>query len=376
MRSLKALIFAAVLLCAGSAHATFQFTSSQNLTPATGCVAMYNLLNALISNCVWILEGYGDGTANESNAGGLTWGAGTISSGASGAHGLCNGTSWVRVREPSGTRELLVQRNSSNTSWAWHYSVGGLFTGTGNGALTFNVAPTATDVTRLVANADTNAAGQTIFGTDNTYRQQIGCDSAGTSSSGYGWFMVDYPTAGGEAKELWYMDPTTGNSDPDPYVFGFGSISNNLTHVTTNVGTTETSSSYMNRSDQAATSNGGYACGYLGSTSSSTNFVTLDASGIVAYAAGNHYIAAPGNLGTDVNTSNDNAFPLFWTRHGSNFGATSLTAPVGYKGLSSLFLWLSTVRGNNFDLVTITTTGDHLVINGSLLVPWNNTVPN
>ena len=73
--------------------------------------------------------------------------------------------------------------------------------------------------------------------------------------------------------------------------------------------------------------------------------------------------------GSPVNPHNgkDELFPVVWDRR------SALTAPTGYKGVSSLFQWLGTSRSVG-DTITKITSKDKIVI-GHLIADWDGTLP-
>lgn len=344
---------------------SYIFTNTQNLTPSTGTVAMYNLIfTGLITNAGWILEGAGDGVSNFNNSGS----AGSIITGSgSGANGLQNNNAWVRLRTPTGNRELLFQRGTANYNWWVQYSFSAGFSG---GTPSATTAPTATDAKNISGG---NSSGVNVFFTnDGTYRQQIACDNA----SPYGFYSITYPTGGGECNSIQIMDPQISDSaDADPYVFCFtnGNLTSNRifpAYLTTYY---SLSGCALSRVDQAVgNTNYGIPTGYAAKGLAQETFAPWS---IMTYAGNvNDQIFIPGNLGTDPNTGNDNEIPIFWGRNGYLYSQTSYGPPIGIKGISSTMRWLTTIRSTG-DLLSVNSTGDRLVINGIVTFPWNNTTP-
>lgn len=124
----------------------------------------------------WSVLGSGDGTAGNFNASGdilTTWSTSTDA--VTGA--VTNRRAWWRMRSPDGVRELLWQHGAFNVatdaiSIAYSRSVG--FTGTADGALAANVAPTSTDAflfagekrSSLSMSGNTFSSGATISRVD------------------------------------------------------------------------------------------------------------------------------------------------------------------------------------------------------------------
>lgn len=341
---------------------SYIFTNTQNLAPANGSIAMYNLVfKGLITNAGWILEGAGDGVSNFNNSGS----AGSIITGSgTGAHGFNNSGAWARLRTPTGSRELLFQRGNATYNWWVQYSFSAGFTG---GSPSATTAPTATDAYGIVGG---NSNGVNTFNTnDGSYRQQIACDSA----SPYGFYSITYPTGGGDCNSIQMMDPMSfDSSDNDPYVFMFsnGNINSNrifpfgnsvaINCAATRIDTAPGNTSY------------GIPVGYLGKGQPGEGFVSLSVTWLEC--GPNISISIPGNVGTELNNFGDVEVPLIWARNSTNYNTTNYGSPTGYKGVSSILRWLATFRQTGM-MLTVNTTGDRLVINGVMTLPWNGTTP-
>jgi len=114
---------------------------------------------------------------------------------------------WIRMQDPSGGREFILHRSTTNTTWTIVYSQSARFVG---GSPSATARPTATDE-RIVAN---NVA---ISGTTLSHHHCWASDVAP-----YPFYMVAYPTAGGNYTTILMMDAVTPigtGADPDPVVW-------------------------------------------------------------------------------------------------------------------------------------------------------------
>ena len=117
---------------------------------------------------------------------------------------------WVRLMSPDNKYEILIQNASSSGDANWTMLVSGShFTGTGNGAISATVAPTATDQQYIMNN-------YAIGLTDGAYRITI---VAGDSSFGYGFVMYTNNTGVNNSNGCIVFDPVTASaSDLFPVV--------------------------------------------------------------------------------------------------------------------------------------------------------------
>jgi len=292
--------------------------------PLTGSQAMYRFKQALIA-AGWTTQSSGDGLSAFSSSGDI------ITSGNSGANGFANTSAWVRMQSPAGagSRELIFQRGSSNPVWTSKYSFSAGFTG---GSPNSTTPGTATDSQTLL-----NAT--TLFTTDNTYRIQIACDNAAP----YGFYMFAY-TFGGQFNSSitcsLVMDPLLAGSYPaadnDPMVFIFVGSS------AFSVGTP------------------GSPLGYLKKGLAGEGFVNIP---WMRVALGSSPILFPGGAGNHSHSFNEVMFPVFYARD------TGKTAPVGWKGVSSLMKMVGQAYVTP-TLLSVSTTRDTVTV-GDIALPWN-----
>lgn len=168
-------------------------------TPATGDAAMRRLKTRLVA-AGWSVIASGDGrSAYGASSDVITADSGAGSLDASGA--------WMRLRPGSGTREVLIIRGASVTTWTVRYSAAG-FSG---GSPSATTAPTATDQQTLISAAQ-------LLPTDGSYRWLICAEDAAPWHFWAGAIL----TGGGAPRTLvalWPMrEGSYPSADPEPYV--------------------------------------------------------------------------------------------------------------------------------------------------------------
>lgn len=289
-------------------------------TPATGDAAMRRLKTRLVA-AGWSVIASGDGrSAYEAAGDAITADSGAGSLDASGA--------WMRLRPGSGTREVLIIRGASVTTWTVRYSAVG-FSG---GSPSATTAPTATDQQNLIS------ASQ-LLPADGGYRWLVCAEDAAP----WHFWAAAMPTGGGAARTLIGLWPMRSGSypsaDTEPYV----AIA---AYDGTNVSTASRMSSY-----------GTCPSGFVSGTWRSTAFARVDAWVPVISAIG------PASSGEDLP-----AEILCVAIH----GGPAYFGPRGY------------VRDARWVLTTTTTSphGTHLeqgsrywVRIGDLWLPWGSTPP-
>lgn len=305
------------------------FTFTTNQTPATGAVAVYTTIARLIA-AGWTKIKDSDGTTYSSSGAQVT-------SGASGAGGLGNNNAYVNLRWPSGTREIVFQRGTSDTSWRITYSP----TAFSSGSPAATVAPSSAN-SAIILGGGTEASPtfSTWFGTNASYRQQVGADSA----SPYGFWMACYPSGGGSPNAGLVFDPVASvpAEDTDPLVL----------HIATASGSAFLQAGLGSNTTATTVSR---ACGWLGFGLGGA-FVAIPACN---YAAGGSTIA-PSGLPSNPHNSKDDCIPIFYMRRAAE------TTPQGYKGVGSLLYWLGTARAT-----TSTINNKARIVIGDVSLPWD-----
>lgn len=172
----------------------------ENLTtPATGDVAMRHLKTQLVASG-WSVAASGDGrSAFEATGDAITADSGAGSLDASGA--------WMRLKMSGASREFLVIRGASSTTWTVRYSAAG-FSG---GSPSATTAPTAADQQNLIS------ASQ-LLPADGGYRWLVCAEDAAP----WHFWAGAIPTGGGAPRTLvglWPMrEGSYPSADPEPYV--------------------------------------------------------------------------------------------------------------------------------------------------------------
>lgn len=133
--------------------------ASVNGLPGNGAIAIFDMVAFLVT-VGWIVEEDSDGTTHEADVPGN--GRQTTSGGA-GANGLDNVEAWIRMSDPSGARELTLQRLTNAQVWRVKYSALDKFVGGTPGP---TETPSALDQA-IVHGGGTDAAptGLTLFNT-------------------------------------------------------------------------------------------------------------------------------------------------------------------------------------------------------------------
>jgi hypothetical protein len=176
---------------------TFHFQNHG--VPATGAVAMYDLLTKLLA-VGWTNKSDSDGTT-------YAFAGGQVTGGGSGAHGLGNAFAWVRFREPvasGGTREYTAQRGATNKHWRFKASASSKF---GLGAPSATQTPSAADeVVILGGGTDAAPVFTLLFDGDGTFALHTIADDS--TFDAFAFAMFTYLVGGtGETSTMWWSDP-------------------------------------------------------------------------------------------------------------------------------------------------------------------------
>jgi hypothetical protein len=194
--------------------------ASVNGLPATGSIAMYDLMEFLRASLGFTITISGDGLAAYDNTGVDVF----TNGGVAGANGMGNSNAHFTAQDPGGAYEWCFQRATTDINWEIVVSALDGFTG-GNAT----TRPTATDE-QVIHNAN-------ILPTNATYRWHlVGFDAAEVGV--YPWFAYATKTGTGIANTLIAHEsldpasypalvgtraaPTTGEPDPSIYIAGLG----------------------------------------------------------------------------------------------------------------------------------------------------------
>jgi hypothetical protein len=332
------------------------YTFSVNNTPLTGAVAMYQLVSALMS-AGWLKKMDSDGTTY--SATGVQ-----VTSGASGANGLGNSNAWVRLQAPpvnggtivNQTRELTIQRGTTDLVWRIKYSASALFTG---GTPGISQTPLSTDEV-FMAGGGTNASPTflSMFLTNNTYVWHI---AAGDSNEFYSFVVWGnlFGTAGITNVNAIAIDVLAAGSYPatdvDPAVIYLQTSSAFATIVSSGFTTTNVTNPCVARGWMGATSAVG------ASTSSNNQNMNISTYGTALGMLQN-------SNGSDPWTNSDQLLPCLW-------GCNTTATPKGVKGFSTLFR-MGTIYRYNSDMCSTVVGGlsDKIYVNG-LWLPWSGVKP-
>ena len=326
------------------------YTFSVNNSPLTGPIAIYTLINTLIS-AGWLKKMDSDGT-NYSSTGVQ------VTSGATGANGLNNIRAWIRLQAPAvngQTRELTFQRGANSVSWRIKYSAAAGFTG---GSPAATVTSSSTDEVFMIGGgSDASPTFLSWFSPDNTYRWHIAAGGASESYSFVAW-SLEYGMISTMMVAIALDVMTVGSypsQDIDPAVMY---VSSDYTAATTIL---ELISSNLLA---ANVTNSARARAWLGATSAAGASIVSNSVNVKILCYGNSVIGNSGTLGSNPWTNKDDLLPCLYASKIAN-------GPVGTKGFSTLFLIGSINRGN----MTVidfagNNTRDKVYVNG-LWLPWS-----
>jgi len=320
-----------------------------NQTPTNGSLAMFQLVQTMISGG-WVQMGSGDASTFNNSA------AGPVVNGGAGATGLGNNAAWIRLEAPlqtfggaSSNREFCIQRGNADADWWIRYSVAGNFSG---GSPSATVAPTAADQVNLYGTAQNAATG--FFGTNNTYRCNCMCYDA---SGSYGFYLFTFPTGGGSTSQTAFvLDPLiqASTADKDPYIlYTAGASANTL-------GGAVAATKHFGGDTSAMLA-------FMSTNLITANCITVMASVYYNMAGG---LIVPVTLTVDPFGSLDHTWPIHYGRRSPlNF------LPMGPKGWGTIMRYPGVSR-NTGDTLSISAPGakDYIVVQ-HISLPWNGSSP-
>jgi len=332
---------------------------SVNNTPATGAIAMYQLISTLIT-AGWTKVMDSDGTIYSASGAQVT-------SGNTGYTGLDNSNAWIRLRAPAvlkggavanQTREITFQRGTTQVAWRVKYSASAGFSG---GSPATTVTPSSTDeVFMLGGGTDASPTFNSWFSTLNTYNWHIIAGGSDEYYSFAAWAMAKGQTA--SSGNMIALDVMALGSYPsidvDPAVM-----------FCSTAGTSSTTDLTSALFAASTVTNPSLARAWFGSTSAAgaavtgTNNVNVQ---MITYGSGT--IGNSGTLGTNPWTNDDDLLPCLW-------GNAATLGPRGIKGFSTLFL-VGSVNRKNMDTCDFSYTGakDKVYFN-QFWLPWSGVTP-
>lgn len=304
----------------------------------------------MLTGAGWVVRGSGDG------AGGTFSTSTSVFTGTgSGAGGWSNANAWIRIQDPSASREFLIQHDNGGGAKI-RYSPFSLFTNTANGAVSATVPPTAQDEKYLRGSAATFGAAWFAVAATVTYY------GAAFDTSPYGFWFAG--STGSATKTGLTFDPVTSQSgDPDPYVIQVGST-NSYAVNTSNLGRDGNSSTTWS---VTSTTFGGTTEGCFSVMGPERSFYYVQPAG---YACGtgavtaNYIINGSGLAANPFNTKSD-PFPVLYVRMQQG----NATVSPGIKGWSTLARWTTTTKTSAVD----TLNSQNFMCVGALWLPWNAT---
>lgn len=343
------------------------YTFSVNNTPATGAVAMYQLISTMIT-AGWTKVNDSDGTTY--SAGGTQ-----VTSGASGANGLGNSSAWVRMQAPSVgglLREFTFQRGTTNDrGWSIKYSGGAGFTG---GTPDATNTPTATDEVYMIGVGTAATALASWFNTDATYRWHIVC---GGSAEFYSFYAFGALIGAANHQNGMFLDVlATGSypsADVDPAVVFCSAIQSSADAWGQQITFGHLGGAIT------TTTNPAHARAWMGAKSMAQASLVSNNQRIGMAPYGNtsgSILGGTQTAGTNPFTSKDSLLPAWWIRPGASAIAT------GCKGASTLFSYGSVLR-TNMDTADTVGTMDKIYIGGpattniaqQIWAPWAGVSP-
>lgn len=389
-----------------------------NLTPTTYAHCMYQFMVCLY-NAGWSILAWSDGLTVRNTGtipGPYAAGPGSPDSvfpltgafantGASGANGMDNNSSWFVLRQPkasgsisgsvyAGRRTFVFQRGTSDFSWRLKMSVGGggtpafpssqyQFASDATHVPSLYSAATQDEVTFLGGGTDASPTFATLFGGIATNRGLIrfnvmANDGLSGETAPFGVWASAFKVGGGLFPDMGFIiDPLTpGTIAPgelDPYLYG----------VMTNVGSTTNGSfcpSNGNPADSfmtwAGTQGQAFAWMKYGMTGAIAQrivplmYFQLD-TGLANQMAVPGITVTGGNrwpLGTNPINSEDDLFPMCYARP-----PAAGTGISGYKGVASMMKFNGSPRSVG-DTQSQNTVRDRIIM-GICSLPWDASVP-
>ncbi len=332
---------------------------SVNNAPATGAVAVYQLIAQLVA-AGWIKKMDSDGTVY--SATGVQ-----VTSGASGSGGLGNNSAWIRIQAPAlnngatvnQTREFTFQRGTSDLLWRIKYSSTAGFTG---GAPAATVTSSSTDEV-FMAGGGTDAAPTfySWFQTNATYRWHMITGGAAEFYSFIAFATGTAALAGTQFNAI-FVDSLTAGSFP-----AANDIDPAVVYVSTAAGTLfEIVSSAL---PTVNITNPALARAWLGATSAAGAAITGTNSQnvkCIAYGSSSIGFGSQSPAGVNPWTRRDDLFPVV-------YACKTAAGPKGIKGFSTLFQMGSVYRDYQATL-DVVTVRDRIFI-GTLWLPWSGARP-
>jgi hypothetical protein len=324
------------------------FVFDVNRHPATISEAIFRFKEVL-KTAGWTVPRSSDGTTYNSSGDQVTHGG-------SGANGMNNTRAWFVIEVPAGAvapyttvRQFCWQISSApGTSQRIKYASGATFT---LGAPAATVTPSATGEQILIG-AGTDAA-PTFAGISTAASGEAKFHCAADNAEPFGWWWTFLTTGTGAGASAFFFDPvqsgtypygTPGMQDEDPYV------------IYTASGTLVWTSSLYDESTGPRA--------FLKKTLLGEGFVRMP---LCTWGVGGEVYYGGGVLGVNIETYKDDIVNVLYLRR------AALTAPVGYKGMSSMIRRYGGTRVSGDTLSEVA--ARDLIVLGGVVLPWNGSVP-
>lgn len=309
------------------------YVNAVNLTPADGGAAMYELKQLLLTAGWTVVRS----TDNVSVANTDLWVSAAIANTAA---------VWMILQKPGSTNQLAIHRQGSENGWRFYVSRDGFDTSGATGSTTALPGPVTLGDLQYLQPAFWYSSTQ-FLPPGGTYRYHIVADNAAP----YSFWSAAYAIGGGNPYGILCYDPilsgTEGTGDTDPYSWILGHGANG--YYAFNI-------SNLNYSTY------GHAKSYLVDATVPANFVSMAYScPMTISASGSYTFAFPGGTGTNPYTSNEDMVQALILRH------STYTAPVGYKGISTLIRFVGSNRATGD---TITVGADTWIVMQNVALPW------
>lgn len=264
---------------------------------------------------------------------------------------------WFILRQPGSTRELCFQRTSMSdpTYWRIKFSPGGFGTAGSPSAIQ---TPTATDQVGIWGSGtnDASPGGWYLMSNSGSQRFHFCADDAAP----YGFYMLGHAAGSQTLKMQMLWDPLKSGSYPasdlEPWVF---SIS----------GESQAWQFYMFNRETAPNTND-YGCyGYLGASSTPSNFVFINGVGymIGGYLSSSPTMCMPYGIPNNPYNGKEDSIEIPYLR------TSGFAAPLGYKGVGTMARWMGIARGLGITQSQVTSRDRYCI--GHVTLPWDGSVP-
>ncbi len=308
-------------------------------TPATGREAIHSLKTLLVL-VGWTVEASSTGsTGTGYNATGDNLIAATD----------WNTNAWVRLQDPAGITEIVIQRGAGNQSWRILRSHLAKFSGGSPGA---TQTPAATDED-LLWGGGTHAAptfGSLLNADGGTWRWNCGADGAAP----YAWWAGAFNNGGSIPQTILFLDSVVNGepTDVDKYTFYAASaVSGGAPGLASSLGNETIALTQQALQARVA----GFPTAGV-----------LAAMPMLTYSTGSR-VVYPSGGSTNPISLKDEVLPIVYAR-------PAAIANPGYKGVSGEILWQSVAARSTGETLSVDSSRDRIVFR-DLAFKWDGSVP-